>query len=103
MTYGGGMKATAVSADREAELRRGHLLRLRWELERLEVQTRVRRSRHGRLKLRLRVGRWSETVMCAGAEDAYAFVTVHGRLLGPASDARHIARVLVWMAAGRRR
>ncbi|WP_019632237.1 hypothetical protein [Actinomadura atramentaria] len=92
-----------MRADEAVEERRKHLLRLRWELNRLGVRTRVRRTRHDRLKLRLWVGRWSETVLCAGAEDAYAFVTAHGRLLGPVSDARHIARILLWMAVGKRR
>ncbi|MBA9002844.1 hypothetical protein [Thermomonospora cellulosilytica] len=88
----------------ELQERRAHLLRLHWELTRLGVRVSVRKPRNGRWKLKLRgpVG-WSETVLCAGAEGTYVYVTVHGRLLGRAQDARHVARVLLWMLERRRR
>ncbi|QKG20123.1 hypothetical protein [Actinomadura verrucosospora] len=41
--------------------------------------------------------------MCAGADGAYAYVTAHGRVLGTASEVRHVARLLVWMVERRTR
>ncbi|OLT31868.1 hypothetical protein BJF79_08725 [Actinomadura sp. CNU-125] len=67
------------------------------------MPTHVNKPRNGRWQLRVRCGRWSETVLCAGAEGTYAYVTGHGRLLGPAHDARYIARVLSWMVERRSR
>ncbi|WP_119730058.1 hypothetical protein [Thermomonospora amylolytica] len=88
-----------VDAGCRSELRerQARLLRLHWELTRLGVRVSVRKPRNGRWKLKLRGRRWSETVLCAGAEGTYAYVTAHGRLLGRAEDARHVARILVWM------
>ncbi|WP_146087252.1 hypothetical protein [Thermomonospora echinospora] len=82
----------------ELEERQICLLRLHWELTRLGIRVRVRKSRNGRWKLKLRTTTgWSETVLCAGAEGAYAYVTAHGRLLGRTEDARQVARLLLWM------
>jgi hypothetical protein len=87
----------------DLEQRRAHLLRLHYELRHLGAAVRVRRPRNGRWRLRLRTPDWSETVMCAGAEGVYAYVTAHGRLLGPVEDVRYISRLLVWMAERRQR
>lgn len=85
----------------ELEKRRARLMRLRYELARNGVWVRVRKPRSGRWKLTIRSSTgWPETVMCAGAEGAYAYVTGHGRLLGPTDDVRHVARVLAWMIEG---
>ncbi|RAY14992.1 hypothetical protein DPM19_09585 [Actinomadura craniellae] len=91
------MHQLVTPAQVELDERQRRLLRLRHELARIGVRTRIRRPRNGRWKITLRSARWSETVLCAGAEGAYAYVTVHGRLLGPADDVRHVAQVLVWM------
>lgn len=82
----------------ELEERQQRLMRLRRELTRLGVRVRVRRSRNGRWKLKLRttIG-WTETVLCAGAEGSYVYVTAHGRLLGRTRDARQVAQLLLWM------
>ncbi|WP_433332936.1 hypothetical protein [Spirillospora sp. CA-294931] len=96
------MRALTASAQVELEERRRHLLRLHWELAQIGVRVSVRKPRSGRWKLKIRGPGRSETVLCAGAEDAYAFVTAHGRILGPVSDARYIARILAWMVEGRR-
>jgi hypothetical protein len=90
-------QATRVAA--ELEERRARLMRLHYELTRIGVLVRVRKPRNGRwqLKLRCRTSRWPETVLCAGAEGAYVYVTAHGRLLGTTDDLRHVARVLAWM------
>ncbi|MBA8956549.1 hypothetical protein ACFQU9_03460 [Actinomadura namibiensis] len=72
-------------------------MRLRHELTELGARVRVRRARSGRWKLRLYWRGWSTTVMCAGAEGTYAYVTTHGQLLGPTGDVRYIARRLLWM------
>ncbi|RSN53254.1 hypothetical protein [Actinomadura sp. WAC 06369] len=87
----------------EREERRARLLRLRFELGRLGISTRVRKPRNGRWQLRVHRNGWSETVLCAGAEDAYAYVTAHGRLLGTTNEARHVARLLDWMLERRLR
>lgn len=87
----------------EHEKRQSELLRLHWHLVQLGVRVSVRKPRNGRWKLKLRAPGWSETVQCAGADGAYAYVTAHGRLLGSTDDARHIARVLHWMIEGRHR
>jgi hypothetical protein len=94
-------KPTSPTATESAE-RRQRLLRLHYELNRLDVAVRVRKPRNGRWTLKLRKD-GTETVLCAGAEDAYAYVTAHGRLLGSTDDARHVARVLAWMIEGKRR
>lgn len=87
----------------ELKQRRAHLLRLHYELSRLDARVRVQKPRNGRWRLKLRRARWTETVLCAGAEDAYAYVTGSGRLLGPAQDVRYVAQVLVWMIEGKHR
>lgn len=97
------MRTLTTSAQAELRERQKSLLRLRWELERLGVRARLRTPRNGRWKLSVRTRGWSETVLCAGAEDAFAYVTVHGRILGPVDDVRHVARVLAWMSEGKRR
>ena len=90
---------TRKRTGRQSELqrRRARLLRLRYELKCNGVKVRVRKPRNGRWQLKLRSGGWSETVLCAGAEGTYVYVTAHGRLLGPAHEARHVACVLAWM------
>lgn len=88
----------------ELDERQVHLLRLRHELIRLGVRVRVRKPRNGRWKLKLRTPTgWTETVLCAGAEGVYVYVTAHGRLPGRVQDARIVARTLVWMLDRRRR
>jgi hypothetical protein len=89
----------------ELRERRVRLLRLRHELTRTGVLVRVRRPRNGRWKLTIRSGggRWTETVLCAGAEGAYAYVTGHGRLLGSTEDLRGVIQTLAWMIDGRHR
>jgi hypothetical protein len=94
----------AGTIEEAAELRerRVRLLRLRHELIRAGVLVRVRRPRNGRWKLtiRSRGTRWTETVLCAGAEGAYAYVTGHGRLLGSTEDLRGVIQTLAWMIDG---
>ncbi|NED55272.1 hypothetical protein G3I24_30830, partial [Micromonospora aurantiaca] len=53
--------------------------------------------------LRIRHNGWSETVLCAGAEGTYAYVTAHGRLLGTTDEPRQVARLLLWMVERRTR
>lgn len=97
------MRTLEVVKQSELAVRRERLLRLHFELKRLGASTRVRRPRNGRWRLRVRCDGWSETVMCAGADGAYAYVTAHGRLLGTASDVRYVARLLLWMVERRKR
>ncbi|WP_157431468.1 hypothetical protein [Actinomadura hibisca] len=94
---------TGAVARVEQRRRQESLLRLRWELARIGMRVYLRKPRNGRWKLTVRVPGWTETVLCAGAEDTYAYVTTHGRLLGPVSDVRRIAQVLSWMVERRRR
>lgn len=81
-------------ASTESQARRYHLLRLRDELGRRGIPVRVVKGRRGRLMLKLA----SESVLCAGAEGVYAYVTRNGRILAPASDegllaaTRHLAQ-----------
>lgn len=97
------MRTQAAPQTTEQEARQSELLRLHWQLVQLGVRVSVRKPRNGKWKLRLYAPGWSETVQCAGAEGAYAYVTAHGRLLGSTDDVRHIARVLHWMIEGRYR
>jgi hypothetical protein len=97
------MSTSSTTAQSDLERRQVHLLRLHYELRRLGAVVRVRRPRSGRWRLRVRTADWSETVMCAGAEGVYAYVTAHGRLLGPVEDVRYISRLLVWMIGRRQR
>ncbi|MGI5325043.1 hypothetical protein [Actinomadura nitritigenes] len=97
------MRTLEAVKQSELAVRRERLLRLHFELKRLGASTRVRRPRNGRWRLRIRCDGWSETVMCAGADGAYAYVTAHGRLLGTASDVRYVARLLLWMVERRKR
>ncbi|MFF0520705.1 hypothetical protein ACFYTC_18485 [Actinomadura nitritigenes] len=97
------METLVAVEQRELAVRRERLLRLHFELKRLGASTRVRRPRNGRWRLRVRCDGWSETVMCAGADGAYAYVTAHGRVLGTASEVRYVARLLVWMVERRKR
>jgi hypothetical protein len=90
---------TTQGTTMQAELaeRRARLLRLHYELRRIGACVRARKPRNGRWRLRIRHNGWSETVMCAGADGVYAYVTAHGRLLGPTDEVRYVARLLVWM------
>ena len=89
---------TLAQSAAEQEVRHFHLMRLHHELQRAGVHVQVRRRRRGRPRLRLLSSTgWAETVLCAGAEGAYAFVTIHGRLLGRATDVRYVAATLTWM------
>ncbi|WP_285498322.1 hypothetical protein [Actinomadura sp. NBRC 104425] len=97
------MTTPATTLQDELEERRNRLLRLHFELRRLGASVRARKPRHGRWRLRIRGDGWSETVMCAGAEGVYAYVTGHGRLLGTTDEVRHVARLLMWMVARRKR
>lgn len=94
---------TTQGTTMQAELaeRRARLLRLHYELRRIGVSVRARKPRNGRWRLRIRHNGWSETVLCAGAEGAYAYVTAHGRLLGTTDEVRYVARLLCWMAERR--
>ncbi|MWA02349.1 hypothetical protein F8568_022420 [Actinomadura sp. LD22] len=96
------MQVTAPTQT-ELEERRARLLRLHWELKRIGACVRARKPRNGRWRLHIRHDGWSETVLCAGAEGTYAYVTAHGRLLGTTNEARYVARLLVWMVQRRRR
>ncbi|MEU5882857.1 hypothetical protein [Spirillospora sp. NPDC047279] len=97
------MKTLAAPGREEVEKRQVRLLRLHHELKRLGVTVRVRKPHNGRWQLRVRRAGWTETVLCAGAEGDYAYVSVHGRLLGPVDDVRYVARLLVWMIERRER
>ncbi|MCW2940761.1 MAG: hypothetical protein JWN00_3746 [Actinomycetia bacterium] len=97
----GNAQEQAIRRGNELEERRARLLRLHWELKHRGVRVQVRKPRNGRWQLKLRSSTgWPETVLCAGAEGAYAFVTGHGRLLGSADDARYTAQILAWMIEG---
>ncbi|MFA1551788.1 hypothetical protein [Actinomadura chokoriensis] len=97
------MTTQGFTTQAELEERRTRLLRLHYELRRIGVGVRARRPRNGRWCLRIRHNGWSETVLCAGAEGAYAYVTAHGRLLGTTDEPRYVARLLFWMAERRTR
>ncbi|TDD71117.1 hypothetical protein [Actinomadura rubrisoli] len=97
------MKALRTTTEVELEERRARLLRLQFELRRLGACVRARKPRNGRWRLSVRHNGWSETVLCAGAEGAYAYVTAHGRLLGTTDEVRYVARLLVWMLKSRLR
>ncbi|MFC5187193.1 hypothetical protein [Actinomadura harenae] len=83
--------------DPDQRAREVGLNRLRAVLTALGVRTRLTRPRNRIWRLRVHKNGWHETVMCAGSEGTYAYVTAHGRLLGPTSDVQSIARLLVWM------
>ncbi len=93
----------ATTTPSELEERRARLLRLHYELGRLGASARARKPRNGRWRLRVRRDGWSETVLCAGAEGVYAYVTAHGRLLGTTDEVRHVARLLIWMIERKQR
>ncbi|MEU8804835.1 hypothetical protein [Spirillospora sp. NPDC048819] len=95
------MKPQAITTQAELAERRARLLRLHYELRRIGVSARARKPRNGRWRLRIRHNGWSETVLCAGAEGAYAFVTAYGRLLGTTDEARYVAQLLAWMVERR--
>lgn len=97
------MESQATTTQDELAERRARLLRLRYELQRIGLNVRARKPRNGRWRLRIRHNGWSETVLCAGAEGAYAYVTAHGRLLGTADEPRYVARLLFWMVERRTR
>ncbi|WP_165970545.1 hypothetical protein [Actinomadura sp. 6K520] len=97
------MYKQATTTQAELAERRARLLRLHYELKRLGACVRARTPRNGRWRLRIRHNGWSETVLCAGADGAYAYVTAHGRLLGTADEPRYVARLLLWMVERRLR
>ncbi|MBO2463882.1 hypothetical protein [Actinomadura violacea] len=98
---GAAMGTLVAVAQRELAVRWARLLRLHFEFKRLGASTRVRWPRNGRWRLRVRRDNWSETVMCAGADGVYAYITAHGRLLGTAGEVRYVARLLLWMVKRR--
>ncbi|GAA4238094.1 hypothetical protein GCM10022254_52580 [Actinomadura meridiana] len=100
---GGTMTTQATTTQAELAERRARLLRLHYELRHIGVSARARKPRNGRWRLRIRHNGWSETVLCAGAEGTYAYVTAHGRLLGTADEPRYVARMLLWMMERRTR
>ena len=95
------MSITTEQTIEAAELRERQvrLLRLHHELIRAGMRVRVRKPRNGRWKLTIRSPEtgWSETVLCAGAEGVYAYVTGHGRLLGGTDELRRVTQTLAWM------
>ncbi|WP_021591195.1 hypothetical protein [Actinomadura welshii] len=95
------MTTQGTTMQSELAERRARLLRLHYELRRIGACVRARKPRNGRWRLRIRHNGWSETVMCAGADGAYAYVTAHGRLLGNTDEVRYVARLLVWMVERR--
>lgn len=97
------MQKQATTTQAELAERRAKLLRLHYELRRLGACVRARKPRNGRWRLRIRNDGWSETVLCAGADGAYAYVTAHGRLLGTTDEVRYVARLLLWMVERRLR
>ncbi|MEU8347839.1 hypothetical protein [Actinomadura geliboluensis] len=97
------MTVQGTTTQTELAERRARLLRLHYELRRIGVGVRARKPRNGRWRLHIRHNGWSETVLCAGADGVYAYVTAHGRLLGTTDEARYVARLLFWMAERRTR
>ncbi|MFG2245779.1 hypothetical protein [Spirillospora sp. NPDC048823] len=95
------MHTQAATTQADLEERRARLLRLHFELRRIGACVRARKPRNGRWRLRIRHNGWSETVLCAGADDAYAYVTAYGRILGTTDEVRYVARLLVWMVERR--
>ena len=93
----------AATAEDELKTRRRLLLGLQRELTDHGLDTAIRRQRNGIWKLKVRHGLWTETVMCAGAEGVYAFVTLHGRLLGSADDLRGTVDLIQFMVNRRQR
>ncbi len=91
------------TAKNELETRQLLLTDLYRELKARNLHVVIRRPRNGRWKLKLRRGLWTETVMCAGAEGVYAFVTLHGRLLGSTDDLRGTVDLLQFMVNRRQR
>lgn len=83
--------------DLDQRARELELNRLRNALTALGVRTRLTRPRSQISRLRVNKNGWHETVMCAGSEGTYAYVTAQGRLLGPTDDVQAIARLLIWM------
>ncbi|WP_026416353.1 hypothetical protein [Actinomadura oligospora] len=86
-----------VQLDPDQRAREVALHRLRTVLTTLGVRTRLTRPRSRIWRLRVHKNGWHETVMCGGSDGTFAFVTAHGRLLGPTSDVQSIARLLIWM------
>ena len=97
------MTAQGTTTQTEVAERRARLLRLHYELRRIGISVRARKPRNGRWRLHIRHNGWSETVLCAGADGVYAYVTAHGRLLGTTDEPRYVARLLFWMAERRTR
>ncbi len=87
----------------DLETRQRLLTDLHRELKTRDLHVVIRKPRNGLWKLKLRRGLWTETVMCAGAEGVYAFVTLHGRLLGSADDPCGTAGLLQFMLIRRQR
>lgn len=93
----------AATTGNDLKTRQQLLLDLQEELADQGLDAVLRKPRGGIWKLKVRRGPWSEVVMCAGAEGAYAFVTVHGRLLGSADDFRGIVDLIQFMVNRRQR
>lgn len=87
----------------DRETRQRLLMDLHQELVARDLRVVIRKPRNGLWKLKLRHGLWTETVMCAGSEGAYAFVTPHGRLLGSADDLGGTVDLLRFMLIRRQR
>ncbi|MEV5574507.1 hypothetical protein AB0L06_31115 [Spirillospora sp. NPDC052269] len=83
--------------DPDQRAREVALNQLRTVLTTLGVRTRLTRPRSRIWRLRVHKNGWNETVMCGGSEGTYAYVTAHGRLLGPTGDVQSVARLLIWM------
>jgi hypothetical protein len=91
------------TAENDLETRQRLLLDLHRHLVGNGLQVRIRRPHNGIWKLKIRHGLWVETVMCAGAEDAYVFVTPHGRLLGSTDDLHGVVDLIRFMVTRRQR
>jgi hypothetical protein len=89
------MRATQRRAPDETKARHHLLLQLGLELSRRKCVTRLSCNRDGHWALT--VGR--ETVFCAGAEGAYAYVTGNGLILSTA-DEEGRARAISHLAEG---
>lgn len=92
------MRTVARPASTESQARRRHLLRLRDALCQHGVPVRVVKLRHERWLLKVN----SESVLCAGAEGVYVYVTRQGRILSPASDEGVVAAALQLAESARR-
>ncbi|GAA2731532.1 hypothetical protein [Actinocorallia aurantiaca] len=92
-----------ATAENDLETRQRLLLDLHRHLVGNGLHVTIRRPHNGIWKLKIRRGLWTETVMCAGAEGAYAFVTPHGRLLGSTDDLHGVIDLVQFMVNRRQR